>query len=124
MDLSQPQFPDILLKFLTWFAGGTFTAATAAVVLTWRASSKVTKIDESLKAHEVAAQTHAEKDDREFSLVAKALAEQKTEFSRMSDRFLESSNLIHGLVASTRANVDAINTRFDSIEKQISDLRK
>ena len=120
----QTHMPDIFMKIMLWIMGGTFASVVAAIGLTWKASAKITKIDESLKEHENDLINHKVDDAKEFSIVAKALDEQKQAFEKMQDKYDKTNIMLERFISAEKVRVATNDDRFKRIESEIVSLRK
>lgn len=105
----------VLLSFFAAFAW--------IVAMTWKASAKVTNLDASLQSHAAEARNHAQKDEREFSLIAKALESQKDEFSALREKLDDKNTMLQKLIASSEVHFQTIKDRFDNIEERIDRIK-
>lgn len=121
-ELIPGQTAEPILKYITT---GVLTIIFGGVIwiakISWKASAKITKIDESLREHENDLINHKVDDAKEFSIVAKALDEQKQAFEKMQDKYDKTNTMIERFIGAAEVHFLNTNDRFKRIE---DDMRK
>lgn len=113
-----------LLKMIAGAMSAIFAGVIWIASISWKASAKITKIDESLREHENDLINHKVDDAKEFSIVAKALDEQKQAFEKMQDKYDKTNIMLERFIGAEEVRVATNDDRFKRIESEISALRK